>query len=253
MEKRLIGKTNLQVTPIGYGAFKIGRNQKIKYAQPYDLPTEAEVKTLLNQILDLGINYIDTAPAYGLSEQRIGQSIADRRSEYVLSTKVGETFEDGQSTYDFSAQAITASIERSLKRLQTDILDLVFIHSDGNDLDILNNTDVVPTLIDLKQAGKIQYIGMSGKYPQGASAAMTWADALMVEYHLEDQSHAQVIEQAAAKGIGIIVKKGLASGQLPPQQALQFIAANPHIASTVIGGLNPTHIKSNIEHMKTTG
>jgi len=84
-----LGKTGILVTPIGYGAFKIGRNEGIKYPQGYALPSEAEVGRLLNGVLDLGVNLIDTAPAYGLSEHRIGQAIGHRRREYVLSTKVG--------------------------------------------------------------------------------------------------------------------------------------------------------------------
>src|SRR5690554_164313 len=129
MVHRPLGTTGMMVSPIGFGAFKIGRNQGIKYAQSYELPDDREVEQLLNGVLDLGINYIDTAPAYGISEQRIGQAIGHRRTEYVLSTKVGETFTNGQSTFDYSSDAVRASIERSCKRLRTDVLDIVFIHS----------------------------------------------------------------------------------------------------------------------------
>src|SRR5205814_1026963 len=111
------------------GSFKIGRNQKIKYAQGYDLPDDAAAGRLLNGVLDLGINLIDTAPAYGIAEERIGRFISHRRREFRLCTKVGETFANGESNYDFSAAAVTASVERSLSLLQTDVLDLVLIHS----------------------------------------------------------------------------------------------------------------------------
>jgi aryl-alcohol dehydrogenase-like predicted oxidoreductase len=113
------------VTPLGFGAFKIGRNQGIKYPSAYDLPDEASVTRLLNEVLDLGINYIDTAPAYGLSEERIGRAIGRRRSKFVLSTKVGETFADGQSTFDFTERGIRESVERSLHRLKTNVIDIV--------------------------------------------------------------------------------------------------------------------------------
>ena len=89
MEHRSLGQTGLALSTVGYGAFKIGRNQKIKYAQPFDLPTDDEADRLLNAVLDLGVTYIDTAPAYGLSERRIGRSLAHRANEFVLSTKVG--------------------------------------------------------------------------------------------------------------------------------------------------------------------
>src|SRR5690348_3747969 len=97
MVRRTLGKTGLSVSPIAFGAFKIGRNEKIKYAQGYPLPTEEETARLLNGLLDLGINLIDTAPAYGLSEERIGRHISRRRGEFILSTKFGETFENGKS------------------------------------------------------------------------------------------------------------------------------------------------------------
>src|SRR5260370_40863961 len=134
MTRRPLGKTGLAITPIGFGAFKIGRNEKTKYGQAYALPDDRTVAGLLNGILDLGIAYIDTAPAYGLSEQRIGRAIAHRRNEFTLSTKIGETFENGQSHYDFPAAAVRSSVERSLRRLRTDSLDVVLLHSNGDDV-----------------------------------------------------------------------------------------------------------------------
>jgi aryl-alcohol dehydrogenase-like predicted oxidoreductase len=247
MAHRPLGKTGLLVSPIAFGAFKIGRNEKIKYSHPYPLPTDAEVDRLLNIVLDLGINLIDTAPAYGTSELRIGQHLSHRRREFLLSTKVGETFEDGQSHYDFSAPAITASLHRSLQRLRTDAVDLLFIHSDGRDLAILNETDIVPTLQKLKQGGLSRFIGLSGKTVEGAHAALPWADVLMVEYHPNDTSHSPLIAEAAANGIGILIKKPLASGAIPPEQAIPFLLSNPSISSLVIGGLNPKHMARNVE------
>src|ERR1700753_3497434 len=87
------------VSSLGFGSFKIGRNVGVKYPSAYDLPSDAEVDRLLNGVLDLGCNLIDTAPAYGLSEERIGRSIGHRRDEFILSTKVGESFEDGRSMF----------------------------------------------------------------------------------------------------------------------------------------------------------
>lgn len=246
MQVRPLGKTSLPVSPIGYGVFKIGRNLKTKYPSSYDLPDEATVERLLNAVLDSGVTYIDTAPAYGLSEERIGRAIGHRRGEYVLSTKVGETFDNGVSTYDFSREAVQQSIERSLERLQTDVLDLVFVHSDGNDLAIQNETDAVDTLLDLKRQGAIRFVGLSGKSIEGARRALQWADAIMVEYHLQDRSHAEVMAEAAARGIGVIVKKGLAAGHLPAEEAIRFVLGNPSVNSLIIGGLNPEHLRANI-------
>ena len=243
---RPLGRTGLDVSVIGYGAFKIGRNEGIKYPNAYDLPDDDAVARLLNGILDLGVTYIDTAPAYGLSEERIGRAVAHRRGEFVLSTKVGETFENGRSTYDFSREGIEASLARSLRRLRTDVLDLVFIHSDGNDLAIQRDTAAVGTLQRLKATGAIRAIGLSGKTVAGAREAFDWADVLMVEYHLDDTSHAEVMAEAAARGIGVVVKKGLASGRLPAGDALRFVLSNPQVSSVVVGGLNLDHIRTNI-------
>ena len=246
MNSRPLGQTGFHVSPIGYGAFKIGRNQKVKYPQPYDLPNECAVEKLLNALLDRGITYIDTAPAYGLSEQRIGQSISHRHREFVLSTKVGETFENGISTYDFSAATVRQSIHSSLERLKTDVLDLVLIHSNGNDLEIQNETDAVVTLCELKQQGLITAIGFSGKTVVGARQALDWADVIMVEYHLNDRSHEAVIAEAADRGLGVIVKKGLAAGHLPAEDAIRFVLDNPNTSSLIVGGLSLDHMQSNL-------
>jgi aryl-alcohol dehydrogenase-like predicted oxidoreductase len=239
MVLRPLGKTGLQVSPISFGAFKIGRNEKIKYAQPYPLPTEEESATLLNGILDLGINLIDTAPAYGLSEERIGRHISHRRADFILSTKIGETFSEGRSIFDFSEPAIRASVERSLKRLRTDHVDFLFIHSDGRDLEVQN----APLMRRLKKEGKTRFIGMSGKTVEGAQAALEWADALMIEYHPNDTSHEHLIDNTDK---AILIKKPLAAGHLPSHEAIPFILQNPHVSTLVIGGLNLDHFKSNL-------
>jgi len=246
MVRRRLGNTGLMVSPIGFGAFKIGRNLGAKYAQTYNLPDDAAVDFLLNGVLDLGVNLIDTAPAYGTSEERIGRAISHRRDEFILSTKVGEQFIDGSSHYDYSDAATRASIERSLSRLHTDRLDIVFVHSNGEDEHIIRDTGVLPALAQLKSQGLIGSIGFSGKTVAGAALAMDRVDVLMVEYHAKDDSHADVIRQAASQGISIVVKKPLASGSLPATAAIQFVLRNPGVASAIVGGLNLNHIRDNI-------
>jgi aryl-alcohol dehydrogenase-like predicted oxidoreductase len=233
------------ITKLGFGAFKIGRNERIKYPSGYPLPTDAEVERLLNGILDLGCNLIDTAPAYGISEQRIGATIAHRRNEYLISTKVGETFEDGKSTYDYSADSIRASIHRSLQRLKTDHLDIVFIHSNGDDRRILTETDAVSVLRDFRSQGIIQAIGLSGKTIDGAQLAMDWADALMIEFNSCDQSHRETIMKAAERGIGVLIKKGLGSGSLPAAESIRFVLSQPGVCSLIAGGLSLEHFQDN--------
>jgi aryl-alcohol dehydrogenase-like predicted oxidoreductase len=247
VNRRRLERLGLEISLLGFGAFKIGRNQGIKYAAGYELPDDVAVNRLLNGVLDLGISLIDTAPAYGTSEERIGQALAHRQREFVVSTKVGETFSHGQSVYDFSREAIAASVHRSLKRLRRERLDLVFLHSPGNDVELMETTQAVPTLQDLKGQGLVHGIGLSGKTVAGARAALEWADAIMVEYHCEDVSHAEIIQSAHALGVGVIVKKGLASGRLPPETAIPFVLANPAVTSLVSGGLSHEHLRQNVE------
>lgn len=252
MDPRPLGNTKLEVTPIGFGAFKIGRNEGAKYPLQYALPDDREVERLLNGVLDSGVNYIDTAPAYGLSEERIGRAVGHRRSEFLLGTKVGEEFQNGQSRYDFSAPAVRMSVERSLRLLRTDVLDIVWVHAHRDDVSILNETDVVNELIELKDRGGVRAIGFSGKTVEAASMAISWADVIMVEYHLEDESHASVMKKAADRGIGVVVKKGLASGRLDPQKAIEHVLRNSSVTSLVIGTLNLTHLQDAVHYATGT-
>lgn len=252
MDHRPLGSTGLFVSELGYGSFKIGRNRQHRYAADYDLPGEHDVDVLLNSALDLGITLIDTAPAYGVAEERIGRAIGHRRDEFVLATKVGETFEGGVSHFDFSAAAVRASIEASLRRLRTDRLDLVCVHSDGRDVAIQQQTDVIEALRQCRQRGLVRAIGFSAKSVDGARAAIEWADVLMVTFHCEDTSHADVIAAAAAAGRGVLVKKGLASGHLPAGEAIRFVLDHPAVSSLLISTLSPQHLAANVAAAAST-
>jgi len=245
--RRRLGRTGLSLTPIGFGAFKIGRNVGIKYARGYELPSDDEAANLLAGVLDLGINLIDTAPAYGLSEERIGAAIGHRRDEFVLCTKAGETFHDGRSTDDFSAGAIRRSVRRSLQRLRTTEIDVLLVHSDGRDLEIMRDTDVVETLLDLRDAGLTRAVGFSGKTVEGAREALAWADVLMIPLNLEDQDHLAVLNEAAEADVGVLVKKGLGAGRLDTRAAIRFVLDQPAVTSLVVGGLNLHHLRANVD------
>lgn len=253
--RRRLGRTELNVSPVGFGAFKIGRNEGIKYERGYELPDEATCERLLNGVLDLGIDLVDTAPAYGSSEARIGRHLAHRRDEFTLSTKVGETFENGIGTYDFGREATESSLDRSLERLRTDRLDLVFVHSDGRDREILEQADVLDVLVRRRDRGDVGAIGFSGKTVDGHLLAMATGvvDCLMVEYHREDQSQRPVLEAAAAAGIGVVVKKGLAAGRLAPEVAIPFCLDGPAVGSLVIGSLSLGNLERNFAIAAGTG
>ncbi len=239
------------ISPVGFGAFKIGRNVAAKYAAAYDLPDLPAVEKLLHGILDLGVTYIDTAPAYGLSEERIGQTLAHRRREFVLSTKVGEFFENGISRYDFSPTSVRQSVEQSLRRLRTDAVDLLFVHSSRDDVRVLQQTDLVDTMISLRAAGLTRGIGFSGYTLEAFRAALPWTDSIMVEYHSDDLTLAPVIAEAAARNVAVIVKKGLATGRIPATQSIPFVLRNPAVTTVVVGSLSLDHMRENLRVART--
>ena len=252
MTPRPLGRTGLSVSPVAFGAFKIGRNRGIKYPTPYPLPTDGEAERLLRTALDLGVTLIDTAPAYGLSEARIGRFLSHRRREFTLCTKVGEQWGLGPSgesvsRYDFSRTAVFASVVRSLRTLKTDAVDLLLIHSDGRDAFIQEDTDAVATLLDLKRRGLCRFVGFSGKTPTGCARALEGADAVMVEYHSHDVSHAAVMAEAQRRGVGVLVKKALAAGRQEPTAAVRFGLEGPGVSSLVVGTANPANLRANVE------
>lgn len=246
-----MARVRFDFSPIGFGAFKIGRNAGIKYPQAYDLPTLDQVDRLLNGVLDLGINYVDTAPAYGFSEERIGRAIAHRRGEFILATKVGEFFEEGVSWYDFSHAAMEESVGNSLKRLRTDVLDLLFLHSSRDDVRVLQETDAVETLMRLREKGLVRGIGVSGYTAEAFRRSFDWADAIMVAYHPDDAAMAPVMDEAAKRGISVIVKKALGSGRVPPRDAIPFALGNPAVACVVVGSLRLDHMRENLRIAET--
>ncbi len=239
-------RASLNVSPIGFGAFKIGRNEGIKYPDAYELPDDGATEKLLNGVLDLGINCIDTAPAYGSSEERIGRFIGHRRKEYVLSTKVGETFADGRSTYDFSDRAVRAGVHRSLTRLKSDVLDMVFVHAGREDVRVLKNTAVVPTLQALRDDGLIRFLGFSGYTPDAFELALEWADAIMVEYNPAEQSAEPIVDAAARRGTAVFAKKGLGSGRLAADESIRFVLSNAGVTCQLVGSLSIEHLRENV-------
>ena len=124
MIKRALGSTGLDVSVLGLGTVKIGRNQQVKYPSEFELPDDKSVVELFELAQSLGINFIDTAPAYGSSEQRLGKLLPDRH-DWVIMTKVGEIFEGTESRFDFSFDYTIKSVEKSLKTLKRDVLDVV--------------------------------------------------------------------------------------------------------------------------------
>lgn len=253
---RPLGNTGLRVSPLGLGTVKLGRDQGVKYPNGFTIPDDRQARALLALARELGINLIDTAPAYGVSEERLGPLLAGQRDDWVIVSKAGEEFENGQSRFDFSAEHTRLSVERSLRRLRTDRIDLVLVHSDGRDVEILRETGIYETLAELKREGKILAFGLSGKTVEGGLLALEQGDCAMVTYNLNDQSERPVIEYAAAHGKGILVKKALASGHLalgedPVLRSFELLFRQPGVSSTIVGTINPQHLTDNVRAVAT--
>ena len=251
LPKRPLGQTGLEVSCLGLGTVKFGRNQDVKYPTSFALPEDRQIVSLLNQAKTAGINLIDTAPAYGSSEQRLGRLLKDRK-DWVICTKVGEEFTNGKSFFDFSAEHTRRSIERSLRNIGTDYLDLVLIHSDGRDDYILDSTDCLPTLLDLKQQGLISAIGMSTKTVEGGLRAVQLTDVVMVTYNLAMQDDGPVIDSAKTENKGVMIKKALNSGHAcdgkpgGASASLEFVLERAGVSTVIIGTINPAHLAANI-------
>jgi aryl-alcohol dehydrogenase-like predicted oxidoreductase len=250
MELRPLGKSGILVSPLGLGTVKFGRNQQVKYPRAFQLPDDEAVRNLLSVARDHGINLIDTAPAYGTSMQRLGQ-LLPKDDDWVIVSKVGEFFEQGTSRFDFSYKSTIRTVEESLLTLKREVLDVVLIHSDGNDLDILENEGAPDALRELKERGLIRAHGLSIKSAEGGLAAVAELDVVMATCNPAYHDEIPVIKAAKEHGCGLLIKKGLQSGHTADIKAsLEFIFSQPDIASLIVGTINPHHLVQNIEALQ---
>jgi len=209
MERRELGKTDMNVSVLGFGGSEIG----------YERASLATVKKLLTQALDAGLNIIDTAECYVTSEELIGEAVGKRRGDYYLFTKCGH--ERGWAQPDWRPESLLRSIERSLKRLKTDYVDLVQLHS-CSEVE-LRERSVIDALKRARERGHTRYIGYSGD-----SAAALYAvecgefDTLQISVSVADQKALeQILPLALARSLGVIAKRPLANvawqnGSRPP-------------------------------------
>ena len=248
--KRPLGNTGIETSVLGLGTVKLGRNSGVNYPQPFDLPSDTQTLTLLESARDLGINVVDTAPAYGTSEQRLGALLPGPRSSWVICTKAGEEFSGGRSVFDFSPAAITASVHRSLRDLRTDYLDLVCVHSDGDDLAHIDN-GAIETLDRLKQAGKVRATGFSSKTVAGGLAAAAAADVVMITLNLQQTEELEVVQRAVDLGRGVLIKKPLGNGHLEARPNLEYVLGQSGVSCAVVGTLDIAHLRENAEVVAT--
>ena len=269
------------MTVLGYGAMEL--------RGPPRGPTidDADAGRLLNELLDAGINLIDTSVDYGRSEELIGRFVSGRRDEYFLASKCGCPLSlppDATPPYahDYSAANVRADVEQSLRRLQTDRLDLVQVHMSPTRRE-MEQGGTLEELVRLRREGKLRFIGMSGILPNLPDhIEMGVFDVFQIPYSALQRDHEDLISHAADTGAGVLVRGGAARGtaaedkdwsvqpiglreeaardrweaaDLDPlldgmsrhEFILRFTLSHPAMSSTIVGTSNPEHLRSNVE------
>ena len=198
------GKTGFNVSRLGIGLSEIGSKLSVS--------DQDQANDMINTALDKGINFLDTSACYGISELLIGRGVPERRDEYFLATKAGHVALGAEGD-EWTYKVVSESIDRSLRLLQTDHVDLVQLHS--CDVDVLEKGDVIRALQDAQEAGKTRFIGYSGD-----NEAAHWAvdsglfATLQTSYNLVEQRARTtgLLEKATAQGMRTIIKRPIAGG-----------------------------------------
>ncbi len=278
MERVPLGKTGLEVSRLGVGLAEIGFELSLDEIN--------QAGDVLNSALDAGINFLDTSACYDVSEELIGRTVSSRRDEYVLATKAGH-ITGGYQGEAWSYQTVADSVDRSLKRLKTDHLDIVQLHSCG--IDVLEKGDCIRALQDAKAAGKIRHVSYSGDNEDAHWAVDSGLfDTLQTSFNLTEQAARTtgLLEKAEQRGIGVIIKRPIGggtwararrgeqtprgydneylrrakeiakAGALPDEPddaillALGFTLQQPEVDVAIVGTKNPAHMSSNIRQVE---
>jgi len=269
MNYRTLGRTGLEVSELGFGAWEIG----------WTRPEEGDaVGRLLNRALDLGINLIDSSAAYRWSEELIAKYVGHRRKEFIFATKCGSgrvLRPDGEwvQTLDYSAGAIAPQIDRSLQRLKTDTIDIIQLHSPP--LDDVAFGDGLEGLKKAQDQGKVRFISISADGEAARKAIEIGEyDTLQISYNVLDPEPADIIAAAREKDMGIIIKQPIANavfekpsnpssalskrarsllasdviGELPRVEvALRWLLCDENVHTAIVGTTNVDHLEANVE------
>lgn len=265
-----LGRTDMDVTVLGYGAMELRGAPRGR-----DI-SEADSERILNALLDMGVNYIDTSIDYGLSEERIGRAISSRRSEYFLASKCGcpldpEASKYGRGEHVYTADRVRDGVLQSLRRLQTDYLDLVQFHASPTPQQLTEHGGL-EALQELQHQGKVRYIGISGTIPNlRDQIAMGVFDVFQIPYSALQLEHEELMADASNTGAGIVIRGGAARGGPAKESGdawstwkaagmddligdmdrmefvLRFTYSSPDLDTTIVGTLNPDHLQQNID------
>lgn len=271
MEKRQFGKTDMQVSVLGYGGAEIG----------FEGASLENVTTLLNEALDSGLNVIDTAAAYLASEELIGQAVSNRRKDFYLFSKCGAA--EGFTKFDWSKTGLLKHIETSLKALKTDFLDLIQLHSCNSET--LKQGEAIEALETARQKGYTRYIGYSGDGQDAVFAIKTGAfDSLQTSISIADQEAIDLLlPLAQSYNLGVIAKRPIANAvwrnsQKPENAyhhpyweriqklkydflntqesfsiALRFTLSQPGVCTAIVGTKQPGRWQANAKMLEADG
>ena len=275
LAQRILGRTRLSVTVLGYGAMEL-RGAPHWHPKAKEM-TLSQAQAALDAALDSGINFVDTAPDYGQSEDYVGRCIAGRRSGFFLTSKCGCLRDAApppgsvRPPHDFTRAHIRQGVEDSLRRLNTDFLDLVQFHGTPTKQQLEEN-DSVEEALALQREGKVRYIGMSSTLPHIRDhIAMGVFDTFQIPYSALERDYGDIITEAAEAGAGIIIRGGMARGgpgglSGPNWDAwesakldelldgmdrmeflLRFTLGHPHVHTVIAGTADPDHVRANVQ------
>ena len=260
----ILGRTGREVTRLGFGAMEI------RGAPRGRAVTDEQAETILNAVLDAGINFIDTARSYGLSEGYIGSYIADRRSDYFLATKGGR-YQAGET--DWTQEHLYRGVEESLQRLQVDYVDTLQLHSPT--VEEVERGNLVAGLRKLREQGKVRWLGNSTRLPD-LPTFLEWGvfDVFQIPYSALERTHEDLITKAAEAGIGTVIRGGVAKGEPGAGRGsaevwrkfeeasldelreagesrtsfmLRFTLTHPHVHTIIVGTQRPEHLRENVQ------
>jgi len=279
MEFRRLGRTGLNVSQIGLGTVELGLEYGIAAEGTLRKPSRTEAAQLLNQALDSGINFVDTARVYGDSEEIIGWALKSRRHEYILSSKVTCRGYENEGKVTLRGH-VTSSIHQSLRALQTDVIDLMQLHSVS--ADEIRRGALADILQELRAAGGIRFLGATTYGEEAALAALEDGryDCIQIAYNVLDREpETRVLPLAQSKDVGVVVRSVLLKGALThryrclpagleelksavektialasmgpgslPEFAYRFVLAHPAVSTALVGTALVDELKAALEY-----
>ena len=229
MDYVTLGKTGLKISRMGFGGIPIQR-------------IDAQgTKELIHKMADAGVNYIDTARGYTVSEEYLGHALEGVRDKFVLATKSMARTKD----------AMAADIEKSLDNLRTEYIDLYQVHNPSMEQldEVIAEGGALEALQEAKKEGKIGHIGLTAHSVEVFERALEldWVETLMFPYNIVENQIEHLMEKCKEKNIGFICMKPLAGGAIEdPKLALRFICANPNVTVVIPGMYTQEEVEQNV-------